>query len=263
MAWRLRSRIDSDTYESIQGKASIQYVTGSLLKVINGALNTADTGLPIALAGATDVPQYMVDSMNPQPYNGQSLQNVNGVAASPLRPATDLLTTTAGERLLCVPINPTLLFDCDVVPTFNGIAVSNISNTLKNTVIIPSTDNSADTVTAITGDFTGCAVYLPEQDWQAVVITSVVAASRITVVFSPPAPRAAVFGDTCSLLSFGLGAMPQWDETNPSLTVSNETDANAGGLVVVRAIDMAHGATKGSLATVTCAIANTLLNPLL
>lgn len=246
MAWKLRSRAGmDDLYEHIQGKASTQYITGAMYKV--PVTTTAGSGTPVVLSGQTDQPFMMIDSVETQPYNGQSLSNVNGSNASPLRPATPLLTTTAGEKVLGIIIDPSLIFECDVVPLIGGATGA---TALSNS-------NAAQAICAYggsTGDLTGGCVYLPEQDWQGVITSSAVSGSNVTLVFTPPAPRACTTGDTVQALPFGVGAAPKWDSTNPHLGLSNAVADVTGGNVLVRKVRMQFGSPKGSLASVACAI---------
>lgn len=247
MAWRLKSRnVIDDVYVHLIGKASTQYVTGALYKV--PVTTTAGSGTPVVLSGQTDQPFMLVDSLDIQPYNGQSMGNVNGKNLSPLRPATDLLTTTVGERVMGILIDPSLIFECDVTPLLGGASAG--AAAVTNT-------NVAQAIAAYggsTGDFTGGVVYLPEQDWQGIITSSAVGGGNVTLVFTPPAPRACTVGDTIQALPFGVGAAPKFDSTAPSTTLSNAVADVGGGNVLVTKVEMQFGATKGTVAHVSCRI---------
>lgn len=240
MAFRLRSRAGiDDLMLHIQGAASTQYVSGALYKTTNG--------LPVVLAGQTDQPFILIESMAIQPYNGQSQGNVNGLNTSPLRAGTELLTTTVGERVIGIPIDPSIDIVCDsVTPLLNRVAAE--ANT-----------NRAQAICAYggsTGDFTGGTVYLPDQDWQGVITASGVAGGSVTIVFTPQAPRACTIGDYVSAVPFGVGDLVKWDGTNPQLVLSNAVADVSGGLFSVHKVEMQHGATKGSVTHVIGRIKN-------
>jgi hypothetical protein len=263
MAWRLRTKLASisDVYQQVIGQASTQYVTGQLVGYTIAA-GTQYAGILQQISTQTGQPTHIVDSVDPQPYNGQSEFNVNGKNSSPLRPATPLLTTANGEKLLLNPINPLQLYDCDVVPCYNRVTPA--ANTTVANVIISNTDNNTTPVTYATsnGALVGATVYLPEQDWQGVVTADVYSSSSYTgstagrtLTIQPPPPRACTTGDTVSVLPFGCGALVKWDPTNFSTTISNVLADATGGLAYVREINMQYPSNlRGSLAQVTCSI---------
>jgi len=238
MAFRLKSRAGiNDLIERLQGKKSTQYVLGSLCKMTDG--------VPVVIAGATEQPFLLVENMDIQPYNGQSLGNVNGLNLSPLRPVTELLTTTKGEQITGIPIHDMQDIETDLAPLLGGATIG--ATAVVNT-------NKAAAVAAYggsTGDFTGGTVYLPEQDWQGIVETSVVGAGNVTLVFNPPAPRACTTGDTIQALPFGPGDKVKWDATTPELLISSAAADVTGGLFQVHQIDMSQGKPKGTSALVS------------
>lgn len=236
MAYRLSSRnaVDDLMYWT-QGAASTTYVKGSLAKITNG--------LPVALSGQTDQPFMFIESLDPQPYNGQSLGMVNGINLSPLRPAVDMVTTVVGEKIGGIQINSSLLFECDVAPLLSRVAA--VVNTITSQAICA--------YAGATGDFTGGIVYLPDQDWQGVVTSSAVAGGNVTLVFSPAAPRACTTNDVVSAITFGVGAAPKFDSVAPSTTLSNAFADKTGGNVMVTKVNFAAltGQTAGSSCVVT------------
>jgi hypothetical protein len=237
MAFRLKSRAGvDDQYIHIQGSASTQYTPGNLLKMVNG--------LPVVIAGQTEQPFMLFEKMRLQPYNGQSMGHVNGSNASPLRPGTEDLTTTAGQRLIGIPLNSSLMIETDVVPLLGGASggVAAAANTNKAQAICAYGGS--------TGDLTGGIVYLPDQDWQGVITASGVAAGDVTIVFTPPAPRACTTGDTVQAIPFGVGDKVKWDGSTPESKLSNAVADVSGGLFLVCQVDMQYGNPKGSLALV-------------
>lgn len=240
MAFRLKSRAGiDDLILHVQGKASTQYVSGALYKTTDG--------LPVVLAGQTDQPFMLIESMAIQPYNGQSLGNVNGSNVSPLRAGTELLTTTVGEKVLGIPISPALDIVCDnVTPLLSLVAAA--ANTNRAQAICAYGGSS--------GDLTGGVVYLPEQDWQGVITGSAVSGGNVTIVFTPQAPRACTTGDYVSAVAFGVGDLVKWDSTAPQTTLSNAVADVSGGLFQVHKVEMQFGATKGSVTQVTGRIKN-------
>lgn len=238
MAWRRSSPANtssSDIVEYLLGKASTQYVSGGMVKM--------SAGLPVALTGQTDTPFGIVQVMNIQPYNGQNEGNVNGINASPLRPATPLLTTTVGEQIGIIP-TPGSIFDCDVTPLLNRVAAA--ANTNKAQAICVYGGS--------TSDLNGGYVYLPEQDWQAIITTSAVSAGSVTIVFAPAAPRACTTGDTVSALPFSIGFSVKWDAINFDTQVSNAVADNTNGNALIREVHMENGNPRGSSAVVSCQI---------
>lgn len=236
MAWTLTDKFFQEKFEWIQGSASTQYVKDSLVKM--------SSGLPVVLSGQTDQPYGVVQEMDPQPYNGQTMGNVNGKNLSPLRPATDMLTTTVGERIGIVPIFAGLELDNDLTPLLNRVAATSNS----------STSQAICAYGGSTGDFTGGIVYLPDQDWQGVVTSSAVAAAAVTLVFAPPAPRACTTGDVVCAIPFGVGNSPKFASSNPQLGLSNAVADISGGNVLVRKVAGQYGppSTRGSLFRITC-----------
>lgn len=232
MAFRLKTRggVD-DLYIHVLGAASTQYTAGALGKMVSG--------LPAHLAGQTDQPFMLIEQMTTAPYGGQSMSNVN--AGGPLRPATALLTTTAGERLIGIPVNPAVQFQTDITPLIGGAAggAAAQANASKSTVIV-------NVGSATTGQLTGGVVYLPEQDWQAIITSSPVAANIGTLTIQPPAPRACTTGDTVQIIPFGPGAAPKWASVNPHLGLSNAIADNTGGLFLVTEVAAQYGNPKGS-----------------
>lgn len=238
MAWTLTDKSASvqERMEWIIGAASTQYTKDSLVKMSNG--------LPANLAGQTDQPYGFVQEMDIQPYNGQTMYNVNGVNTSPLRPATEMKTTTAGEAIGIVPITPGLLLNTDVTPLLNRVAANSNSTTSQALCAYGGS----------TGDFTGGIVYLPDQDWQGIVTSSAVAGGVVTLVFTPAAPRACTTGDVISAMPFGVGFSPKFDSSNPHLTLSNAVADNSGGNVLVKKVAGQYGSSRGSLFRVTVQI---------
>lgn len=237
MAFRLSSRNSADDMiEWLQGIASTTYVKGSLYVML--------AGLPSIATSQTAVPYAIAETLDPQPYNGQRAFNINGSVASPLRPAVEMKTTTAGERVGFIPLDSNLRFDTDVTPLINRAAAA-VNVTVGQVITAYA---------GATSDFNGGIVYLPDQGWQGVVVTSVVAAGNVTLVFVPPAPRAATTGDVVSALPFGVGFSPQFPAgaTLPT-TLSNVVAEATGGPLIVRKVDFAplSGATDGASAVVT------------
>lgn len=237
MVWTLTDKIFQDRTEWVQGTASTTYTKDSLVKM--------SSGLPVNLSGQTDQPYGFMQEMDPQPYNGQSEGNVNGKNASPLRPATDMLSTTAGERFMLVPVYPGLLLDTDLTPLLNRVAATSNTNTAQ----------AICTYGGSTGDFTGGIVYLPDQDWQGVITSSAVSAGAVTLVFAPPAPRACTTGDVISAVPFGVGSSPKFNSSNPHLGLSNAVADNSGGNVLVKKVAGQYPPSlRGSLFRITCQI---------
>lgn len=230
MAFRLKSRAGiDDLYIHVLGAASTQYVAGSLAKM--------SAGLPVILAGQTDQPFMLIEQLTTQPYGGQTLNVNNG---GPLRPATALLSDTTGQRLMGIPINPALVIETDLVPLLGGASggAAALSNATKAQAICAYGGS--------TGDFTGGVVYLPEQDWQGIITSSAVGAGNVTLVFTPPAPRACTVGDTIQAQCFGPGAAPKWASSNPQLGLSNAVADKSGGLFLVTGMAMQYGNPKGA-----------------
>lgn len=238
MAFTLTNKLVSnqEILEWIQGAASTQYTKDALVKM--------SAGLPVNLAGQTDQPYGLVQEMDIQPYNGQSLGNVNGANLSPLRPATDMLTTTVGEKIGIIPISPGLLLDNDYTPLKDRVAA--VANTTKSQAIIAYAGS--------TGDFTGGTVYLPDQDWQGIITSSAVAGGNATLVFAPAAPRACTTGDVVSASPLGPGATTKFASSNPQLGISDAVADVGGGMVMVRKIAGQYGANKGDLFRATVQI---------
>lgn len=238
MAFTLTNKLLSsqEILEWIQGTASTTYTKDSLVKMTTGA--------PVNISGQTDQPYGLVQEMDPQPYNGQSLGNVNGVNLSPLRPATDMLTTTAGEKIGIIPIVPGLLLDNDLTPLIDRVAAS--ANSTKSQAIC--------TYGGSTSDLNGGTVYLPDQDWQGIISTSAVSAGAVTIVFNPPAPRACTTGDVVSASPLGPGATTKFASSNPHLGLSNAVADIGGGMALVRKVAGQYGANKGDLFRITAQI---------
>lgn len=238
MAWTIKSKLDStqEIMEWIQGSASTAYVKDSLVMIT--------AGLPVTLTGQTGQPYGVAQEIDIQPYNGQSSGNVNGANASPLRPSTadQMTTTTVGEKLGIVPVTPGLLLDTDVVPLLNRVAAK--TNATAGAAVCTAAGSD--------DDYNGGIIYLPDQDWQAVITDVDASAGDLTFTFAPPAPRACTVGDVISAMPFGLGFAPKFSAAAPHLTLSNTVADNSGGNVLVRKVAGQHGSLKGSLFRVTC-----------
>ena len=236
MAWTLTSKLlpAQEGIEWLQGTASLLHVVGALYKMVDG--------LPVVIAGQTEQPFGVYQNMDPQPYNGQSGYNINGVNASPLRPATENTTTTKGERCAFIPLTPGLVLDTDLTPLLSRVAAAANTNTAQAICAYGGS----------TGDFTGGIVYLPEQDWQGIITASGVAAGNVTIVFTPAAPRACTTGDVVSAICFGVGDSPKFASSSPELGLSNAFADIASGLVMVRKVQGQFGATKGSAFRISC-----------
>jgi len=219
--------------EWLQGAASTLYVKGALYKM--------SAGLPVVLSGQTDQPFGLCQEMDPQPPNSASMGNVNGFYSSPLRPATDMMTTTAGEKIGFVPIAAALLLQNDITPLLNRVAAG--SNSTASQAICAYGGS--------TGDFTGGIVYLPEQDWQGVITSSAVSGGNVTLVFAPAAPRACTTGDTVSAVPLAVGSLIKFASSSPQLGLSNAVADVGAGNALVRKIQGNFGSPKGSLFRIT------------
>ena len=224
MGFRYRQSFGPSTnelMEHIQGLKNTTYVVDSLVKFSGG--------LPIAITGQTDAASHVVVNVCDIPYAGQG-QGPTGYPTVPIRPASSMATTTAGEKVALIPLAPGLLFDVDITPLINK-AVATSGSTATAVVAYGGS----------TSDLNGGFVYIADLNWQAVIETSVANSGAVTITFTPPAPVAVASGMIVSATCFGKGDAPKFDNAAPSTTLSSAFADKSGGKVVVRDGDLSKG----------------------
>ncbi len=200
------------------GGASTQFAKGDALKIVEGILvkvTAADKCVGILNAMITPV-------------------NV-------MRPATELLTTTAGEQLQYVPAQGGLFqFETDLTggdaPPINGTAVNSGSTT---TALV--------TAAGSTGDYDGGTIYFPQTGTQHKITDDTVGAGVHTFTFSPPAPRAIGAGDTAIVVPWAPGnTAVKFSASTASQGVSTAVADKTGGQIKIEKVDLRRAKVRVS-----------------
>lgn len=193
------------------GAASTQFAKGDALTMSGGILIRSTAALKV-----------------------HGILNAMITPSSVARPATELLTTTAGELLQYVPcMGGDLIFETDMtggdVPTINGTAVNSGSTTTALVTAAGSTD-----------DYTGGTIYFPETDTTHRITADSVSGGVHTFTFVPLAPRAIASTDTARVVPFGAGSSTavKLSASTASLGVSTAIADKTGGQVKIEAIDL-------------------------
>lgn len=193
------------------GGASTQFADGDALTITNGILVKA------VAAGKV-----------------HGILNAMITPASQMRPATELLTTTAGEQLQYIPaMGGQLIFETNLTtpdtPPINGTAVNSGSTT---TAVI--------TVATTDGDYTGGTIYFPETDSQHTITLSDDTAGDCTFTFVPPAKRAIGAGDHAIVVPFagGSSVAVKLSATTASQGISTAVADKTGGQVKIEKVDL-------------------------
>lgn len=216
MAFRLINFKAGQVLDEIQGGASTQFYPGQALVLTNGILvaNTSQTGKP----------SHIYNAMIP--------------AKSVMRPATDNLTTTVGEKLLAIPCAGNeqefetdlvaISTDTDMVPPINGVA----ANTNATATSVLATTATSD------NDYDGGTLYCVELDEHRPITDSQDTGGVCTFTVAPGFSRAVTLGDHIRAVPVGIGASPKFTSANPSRAVSMLVADKTGGNILVTQVDL-------------------------
>lgn len=206
------------------GGASTQFLYGDALVITNGIL---------VKASATSKVHGILNAMI--------------TPSNVARPATPLLTTTAGEKLQYVPcMGADLIFETDLVspdaPPINGVAVNSGSTTTALVTAAGSTD-----------DYTGGTIYFPQTDTQHTITADSVGGGVHTFTFVPLAPRALASGDTAVVVPFGAGSSVavKLSGTTANQGISTAVADKTGGQVKIEKVDLKNAKVRVSFPAVS------------
>lgn len=207
---------DKDVMEHKQGKASTQYAK-------NAAMELTATGLFQHVDSQTDVVTHIFSGM--VPYFSKQLQS------SDMRPATEDLTTTRGEKVKGLPVGD-LIFATDITPLADDVAA--LTNTTTTQCVFAALGYGGEA----TNDFTNGTVYFPVFDSQHHITGDTFGGGNHTLDFVPATVRAVTVGDTIRACVFGPGRSPKLNSSNPHLGLSNAAADKAGGKVLINSVDL-------------------------
>ena len=193
------------------GGASTQFADGDALTITNGIL---------VKSGATSKVHGILNAMI--------------TPTNQMRPATELLTTTAGEQLQYIPaMGGQLIFETNLTspdtPPLNNVNPDS-----------GSTTTALYTGSGSTGDYTGGTIYFPSLDSQHTITDDTVNTGVHTFTFVPPAKRAIAATDTMVLVPFagGSSVAVKLSSTTPSQGISTAVADKTGGQVKIEAVDL-------------------------
>jgi len=206
-----RTRSVGTTLRDKIGTASTQFYSGDALTITNGIATRASATSKV-----------------------HGILNAMITPANVLRPATPLLTTTAGERLQYEPcMGGDLIYSTDMtggdVPPINGTAVNSGSTT---TALITASGSN--------DDYTGGQIYFPGTDTQHTITADSVSIGVHTFTFVPPAPRAIGSSDTARVVpvSGGTATAVKLSATDAARGVSMAVADKTGGQVKIEHVDL-------------------------
>ncbi|MBY0545811.1 MAG: hypothetical protein K2W95_00830 [Candidatus Obscuribacterales bacterium] len=197
--------------EVVKGTASTQYRVGDMVAVTAGIATKVS-----ATSKATHIVEAMITPSN--------------VA----RPATEMLTTTAGEKFILTPVAGGLVITKSDLKVNSAPPIANAScnsNSTATSVLV--------TVASTDDDYDNGTMYSHDLDEQRLITDSQETGGVTTFTVEPAFSRALTTGDTVSAVPFCKGATAvKFSSTNPQQGIGTAVADKTGGHNKIEDVDL-------------------------